>query len=100
MLRIAVVLEEAEEGGFTVQVPTLPGCFSEGETLDEALANIREAIEVHLEAVPDDLLSVPLDPTGYKLVELVWNDPPADLPSDPVGRSFAVVRRSRPSPTS
>ena len=46
---IKVVLETCEEGGYTVYVPSLPGCISEGDTRDEALANIREAIELYLE---------------------------------------------------
>lgn len=46
---IKVVLEAGEEGGYTVYVPSLPGCISEGDTRDEALANIREAIELYLE---------------------------------------------------
>lgn len=48
---IKVVLETCEEGGYTVYVPSLPGCISEGDTRDEALANIREAIELYLEPV-------------------------------------------------
>jgi predicted RNase H-like HicB family nuclease len=42
--RIAVILHPAEEGGFWAEVPALPGCASEGETVEETLANIREAI--------------------------------------------------------
>jgi predicted RNase H-like HicB family nuclease len=49
-----VVLEQSDEGGFTVYAPSLPGCISEGETVEEALANIREAIELYLEPVEDD----------------------------------------------
>lgn len=54
-MKIRVVLEASEEGGFTVYVPSLPGCISEGETEEEALANIREAIKLYLEPVEDDL---------------------------------------------
>jgi predicted RNase H-like HicB family nuclease len=53
-MRFKVVLEPSEEGGFTVYVPSLPGCISEGNTIDEALANIREAIQLYLEPVEDD----------------------------------------------
>jgi predicted RNase H-like HicB family nuclease len=53
-MRIKVVLEASDEGGFTVFVPSLPGCVSEGETAEEALKNIREAIELYLEPVEDD----------------------------------------------
>ena len=52
-MRVRVVLEPSDEGGFTVYVPSLPGCISEGETVDQALANIREAIELYLEPVED-----------------------------------------------
>ncbi len=45
VLSYKVVLEPAEEGGYTVYVPSLPGCVSEGDTYEEALQNIREAIE-------------------------------------------------------
>ena len=53
-MKLQVVLEPSEEGGFTVYVPALPGCISEGETVDEALTNIQEAIELYLEPVEDD----------------------------------------------
>ena len=57
-MRLKVILEASDEGGFTAIVPSLPGCFSEGDTKDEALANIREAIDLYLEPVDDDLAGV------------------------------------------
>jgi predicted RNase H-like HicB family nuclease len=54
ILEFNVVFEEAEEGGYTAYVPSLPGCFSEGDTLDEAKKNIVEAIEVYLESLAKD----------------------------------------------
>jgi predicted RNase H-like HicB family nuclease len=53
-MKLRVVLEPSDEGGFTALVPALPGCVSEGDTRDEALANIQEAIELYLEPVEDD----------------------------------------------
>jgi len=53
-MRFKVVLEPSDEGGFTVYIPSLPGCISEGETEEEALKNIQEAIELYLEPVEDD----------------------------------------------
>jgi predicted RNase H-like HicB family nuclease len=53
-LRFRVIVEPSDEGGFTVYVPALPGCIREGETAEEALANIREAIGCYLELVEDD----------------------------------------------
>jgi predicted RNase H-like HicB family nuclease len=59
-----VILIPDETGGYVVEVPGLPGCFSQGETEAEALVNIREAIELHLEdmlaageEIPDDVPS-------------------------------------------
>ena len=53
-MQIKIVVHEAEEGGFWAEVPALPGCMSQGETVDELLANMREAIQVWLEAEPVD----------------------------------------------
>ena len=58
-MKLKVILEPSEEGGYTVLVPSLPGCISEGDTKKEALKNIREAIELYLEPVDDDLLFSP-----------------------------------------
>ncbi len=49
------MLEEQEEGGFTVHVPSLPGCISEGDTVEESIKNIREAIELYLDVELDDI---------------------------------------------
>lgn len=54
-MKLKIVLEPSEEGGYTVYVPGLPGCISEGETVDDALATIRKAIELYVEPVDDDL---------------------------------------------
>ena len=53
-MNLTVVLEPSDDGGFTAVVPSLPGCISEGDTREEAVANIREAIELYLEPVDDD----------------------------------------------
>jgi len=49
LVKLRVVVHSAEEGGFWAEVPALPGCVSEGETLSETLANVREAAEGWLE---------------------------------------------------
>jgi predicted RNase H-like HicB family nuclease len=56
-MKFKVVLEKSDEGGYTVYVPSLPGCISEGETIEEAMKNIQEAIELYLEPVEDDIIS-------------------------------------------
>ena len=53
-MKLRVVLEPSDEGGYTAIVPALPGCISEGDTRDDALANIQEAIRLYLETVDDD----------------------------------------------
>jgi len=55
-MNIRVVLEPSEEGGYTVYVPSLPGCISEGETREEAINNIREAVALYLEPVEDEII--------------------------------------------
>jgi predicted RNase H-like HicB family nuclease len=54
-MKLQVVLEPSDEGGYTVYVPALPGCISEGDNVDEALENIKEAIELYLEPVATDI---------------------------------------------
>jgi predicted RNase H-like HicB family nuclease len=62
-MKFKIVVHEADEGGYWAEVPAIPGCASQGETMDELLANIREAIEGCLGAdVP------PLDATEHSKV--------------------------------
>ena len=55
-MNLKIVLEHSEDGGFTIYVPSLPGCISEGNTREEAFENIKEAIQLYLEPVEDDLI--------------------------------------------
>ena len=57
-MKIKIYLEPSNEGGYTVTVPSLPGCISEGETKEEAIRNIEEAIKLYLEPVDDDVPAV------------------------------------------
>ena len=52
-IEVNIIIEE-DEDGFYVHCPDLPGCQSQGDTLDEASANIREAMELYLETLDDD----------------------------------------------
>jgi predicted RNase H-like HicB family nuclease len=56
---LRVVLEPSDEGGYTAYVPSLPGCISEGDTREEAISNIKEAIELYLEPAEDDMALSP-----------------------------------------
>ena len=53
-MTVQVIFEPSDEGGYTISVPALPGCISEGNSREEALSNIQEAITVYLETVEDD----------------------------------------------
>lgn len=61
-MKLEIVLEPSDEGGYTVTVPALPGCISEGDTREDALKNIREAIQLYMdgpiELEPDNSLTV------------------------------------------
>ena len=53
LLQYEAVFMPQTEGGYTVEVPDLPGCISEGDTLEQAKANIQEAIEAYIETSRD-----------------------------------------------
>ena len=54
-----MIIHKAEEGGYWAEVPALPGCYSQGETVEEALANIKEGIEAHLQALREEGQEIP-----------------------------------------
>ncbi len=58
ILEYNVVFSEEKEGGFSAIVPDLPGCVSQGDTFEEAKANIAEAIALYLEDADEDLYFV------------------------------------------
>ena len=49
-----IIPGEPDEGGYWVKVPALPGCFTQGETVEEALSNAKEAIELYVSVLIDD----------------------------------------------
>ena len=51
-MKVKIVVHEAEEGGYWAEVPAIPGCVSQGETMEDLLNNIRDAIEACLSATP------------------------------------------------
>ena len=54
IMNFKVILQEAEEGGYIVSCPALPGCHSQGDSMEEALENIKEAIVGCLESLADE----------------------------------------------
>jgi len=53
-MEYTVIIHQAEEGGYWVEVPALSGCYSQGETIEEAMKNVKEAIELHLEDLKEE----------------------------------------------
>lgn len=70
MLTYTVELEPQKEGGYTVTVPVLPGCISEGDTLEEALENTKDAIEGYLKVLAKHSRAVPLEFSEFYKVDV------------------------------
>jgi len=60
-LKFTVLIEANEEGGYTITVPSLPGCVTQGDTLEEAIENVREAIAGYIETLKDLGKPIPLE---------------------------------------
>jgi len=65
-----VILEPDPDGGYVISCPSLPGCYSQGDSVDEALANIREAIELVVEDLKARGEEIP-DPSGVLVGSVV-----------------------------
>ena len=70
-MKLKVVLETSDEGGYTVYAPSLPGCISEGETVEESIRNIKEAIELYLEPVEDDFIGMRKQKLGSGILPII-----------------------------
>ena len=68
-MRYAIVIEKAE-GNFSAYVPDLPGCVATGATIEEAEAEIREAIEFHLNGLREDGLAIPQPSSRVEYVDV------------------------------
>jgi len=65
-MNIKVIIENGEDGYFVARVPSLKGCWSQGKTREQALDNIREAIDLFLEPEPSDFVKL----NGREIVEV------------------------------
>ncbi|HAM88522.1 MAG: hypothetical protein US83_C0014G0011 [Candidatus Falkowbacteria bacterium GW2011_GWC2_38_22] len=70
MLSYSVELKPQKEGGYTVTVPVLPGCISEGDTMEEALENIKDAVEGYISIMVKKGKKVPLEFSEFRQVEI------------------------------
>lgn len=68
-MKYRVIIEQDEDGMFVAEAPSLPGCISQGKTRDEAITNIREAIQAYVESLKKHNEPVPL-PITQEVVEV------------------------------
>jgi predicted RNase H-like HicB family nuclease len=68
--RFTVIFEKEEEGGYHVFCPTLPGCHTQSETIEEGIHYIREAIQLYIETLVEDRLPVPEEDILIKPIEI------------------------------
>ena len=68
-MKYRVIIEQDEDGVFVAEVPSLPGCISQGATREEALKNVREAIEVYVESLEEHEDPIP-PPITEEIVEV------------------------------
>jgi predicted RNase H-like HicB family nuclease len=66
-MKIKVIVHDADEGGYWAEVPAIPGCATQGETMDELLANVHEAIEGCLSV---DVAPSKATATGQRVLEI------------------------------
>lgn len=86
MQRYIVLKSDDEEPGYTVEVPSLPGCITEGDTVEEALRYAREAILLYIEGLNEEGLPIPdlgepPKPSAHEFVTLLEIDPVAARPT-------------------
>lgn len=68
--RFTVIFEKEDEGGYHVFCPTLPGCHTQSETIEEGIQNTREAIELYIESLTEDGLPIPTEDILIKPIEI------------------------------
>ncbi len=66
----AVFDPDEKSGGFTVTIPSLPGCISEGDTFEEALANIKEAASLYIEVMKEKKFAIPQEERGVVIAPI------------------------------
>ncbi len=69
--RFTVIFEKEDEGGYHVFCPTLPGCHTQSETIQEGTANIREALQLYVESLVEDGLPIPEEDIFIKPIDVI-----------------------------
>jgi len=68
--RFTAIFEKEDDGGYHVLCPTLPGCHTQSETIEEGISNIREAIHLYLETLLEDGMPIPHEDIVIKPIEI------------------------------
>ena len=71
-LKLTVILEPEEDGGYSIHCPALPGCVSQGESREDAFENIQEAILLYLEVTGEEKAPVPVETPEVIAEEIRW----------------------------
>jgi len=79
ILKYTVIFEPAEEGGFVVSVPALPGCASQGETFEEATEMIKDAIRGYLEVLKEEKQEIPKEHSNVVVTQVSVQNPITSL---------------------
>ena len=75
ILQYTAVFEPAEEGGYVVSVPALPGCVTQGETLEEAQVMVKDAIELYLSFLKDEGMEIPRENDKVMITKVSVENP-------------------------
>lgn len=79
ILKYTVIFEPAEEGGYTVSVPALPGCISEGDTFEEAKKMITDAMKGYLQVLKEEKQEIPQEQSNVVITQISVKSPIASL---------------------
>ena len=79
ILKYTAIFEPAEEGGYVVSVPALPGCVSQGETFEEATAMIKDAMQGYLEVLKEEKQDIPQERPDVVITQITIPNPVASL---------------------
>lgn len=70
-MEYTIIIHEAEEGGFWAEVPALPGCFAQGETIEQTIENAKEAMKSHIEGLKEEGQPIPKEENIVATVKVV-----------------------------
>ena len=75
ILEYTVIFEPSDQGGYVVSVPALPGCVTQGETFEEAIVMVKDAIEGYLSVLKNEGEDIPQEELGVVISKISVNNP-------------------------